>query len=56
MDETCPIQILAFSCIKNETTEVVSQKSNFKGDTSDITFSEIFSFLIDSHKKENHWL
>lgn len=31
MDEPCPIQVLSFSCIKNETTEVVSQKSSFKG-------------------------
>ena len=32
MDEACSIQAPSFSCIKkNETTEVVSQKSNFEG-------------------------
>lgn len=32
MDESCSIQAPSSSCIKkNETTEVVSQKSNFEG-------------------------
>ena len=45
MDESCSIQAPSSSCIKkNETTEVVSQKSNFEGSPQnviDMRYSEI---------------
>ena len=47
MDESCSIQAPSSSCIKkNETTEVVSQKSNFEG--SPQYSSPPFIYLINN--------
>ena len=61
MDEPCPIQVLSFSCIKNETTEVVSQKSNFKGSPHLCQcpffsgfFSHCFQQLFETDRKHGH--
>ena len=50
MDEPCPIQVLSFSCIKNETTEVVSQKFNFKGSPQNKDFLTFYLlFELESY-------
>ena len=56
MDESCSIQTPSSSCIKkNETTEVVSQKSNFEGSPQSqlmtVSFLYIIKCLYSSSKK-----
>ena len=51
MDESCSIQAPSSNCIKkNETTEVVSQKSNFEGSPQNT--SAVYA-RIDTNLKEN---
>ena len=47
MDESCSIQAPSSSCIKkNETTEVVSQKSNFEGSPQKLSSADPFLYLL----------
>ena len=55
MDESCSIQAPSSSCIKkNETTEVVSQKSNFEGSPHSAYFTEPSKIEISHYGQTKH--
>ena len=56
MDESCSIQAPSSSCIKkNETTEVVSQKSNFEGSPQFMGYRDTYFNKNDAYDNNNGW-